>query len=104
MNLEDEQVSDVLLGIQLTGFFAFVGLACYGVGWIKSAQAHVSTNDMAMMTMTQTVQPVPGWVQTGLLVTVAVLVLSAAIDVWLLLEDDDVDVLETLREWGETER
>ncbi|WP_435551968.1 hypothetical protein [Natrinema sp. CGMCC1.2065] len=108
--LEDrrDQLKDILLGVELTCFFAFVGLGMFAAGWIKSRQVHAQTGSsrpaieiMQEVPMVQTFEPVPDWVVYGLYLTIAVLLVAVAIDVWLLLEDDDVNVRETLREWGD---
>jgi len=106
-----EQLEDILLGVELTCFFAFVGLGMFAAGWIKSRSVHAEIEtDSALgaiqgssMIVAQTFEPVPSWVRTGLLIAVAVLLVAVAIDVYLLLEDDEVDVRQKLQEMGEAE-
>lgn len=94
-----EQVKELLLGVQLTCVFAFVGLICYAAGWVKSRQVHAPPIGWSGGGLVA--EPVPGWAVDGLYLTLGVLLVAIALDVYLLVSDDDVDIKGWFQQLGE---
>lgn len=98
---DEDRLENALLSVEMTCVFAVVGLICFAAGWVRHGVETAPETDESgpfgsdpiieqSVADQPVIEPLPEWVATGLTVAVIVLLVAVALDVYLLLQDEDI--------------